>query len=772
VSSGARFREVLREVVAVFLSPASRMSAQASRVNQLVAEALGLDVDQARWRALARQVSPQDPLAARLRSVGGAVDIGYLDRALAADDIRRAIAERQVPLVLLDEARDEAIVLSRNGDARVQARLIAHEGSEETLDGTPEALATAVLRRIGVSPVPALAPMGLRPAMAERGDQAPHAAIGVEASHHADVHRTPLQRTFALLERERREVLTVFFYATLAGALSLILPVAVGGIVQLVQGRLFLQPVVVLIAFVILGTVVGGVLQIGILKVVERIQQRVFARMALEFAFRVPRLKYAASLEANLPEQMNRLFEAVAIQKGMQKLLVDVPTALLTVAFGLILLTLYSPWFSIFAVVVVAILVLIVRWTGPEGLETSIVESKYKYKAVHWLEELARAFHAFKFAGDSTLPVERMDDVITGYLKYRRKHFAVLVKQTIALIGFKTFITAAVLILGATLVQTNRLLLGQFVAAEVVIVTVLAGVEKLIGSLATVYDVLTSVDKAGHVADLPLEARGGLAPIHATGVGIAVETKDLRYRYPNARSASVDGVSVRIAPGERVAIMGVDGSGRSTLLKLLGGLVDDYDGTIRFDGVTLRDLDRPALRARIGQMLSWTDLFDGTVEENIAVGRAHITPRDVRQALDDLQLTDEVQQLAQGIQTELTNGGRTLPAHLANKLLVAQGIVGTPRLVVLDDFFQNLEAASRTLIIRLLTDRARPWTVIAVSHDPQLLAAFDRILVVHEGKIVRDGTFASLRNDPVCQMLLHDDRAALVASYDRKPVGA
>ncbi len=748
------------------------MSAQASRVNQLVAEALGLDVDQARWRALARQVSPQDPLAARLRSVGGAVDIGYLDRALAADDIRRAIAERQVPLVLLDEARDEAIVLSRNGDARVQARLIAHEGSEETLDGTPEALATAVLRRIGVSPVPALAPMGLRPAMAERGDQAPHAAIGVEASHHADVHRTPLQRTFALLERERREVLTVFFYATLAGALSLILPVAVGGIVQLVQGRLFLQPVVVLIAFVILGTVVGGVLQIGILKVVERIQQRVFARMALEFAFRVPRLKYAASLEANLPEQMNRLFEAVAIQKGMQKLLVDVPTALLTVAFGLILLTLYSPWFSIFAVVVVAILVLIVRWTGPEGLETSIVESKYKYKAVHWLEELARAFHAFKFAGDSTLPVERMDDVITGYLKYRRKHFAVLVKQTIALIGFKTFITAAVLILGATLVQTNRLLLGQFVAAEVVIVTVLAGVEKLIGSLATVYDVLTSVDKAGHVADLPLEARGGLAPIHATGVGIAVETKDLRYRYPNARSASVDGVSVRIAPGERVAIMGVDGSGRSTLLKLLGGLVDDYDGTIRFDGVTLRDLDRPALRARIGQMLSWTDLFDGTVEENIAVGRAHITPRDVRQALDDLQLTDEVQQLAQGIQTELTNGGRTLPAHLANKLLVAQGIVGTPRLVVLDDFFQNLEAASRTLIIRLLTDRARPWTVIAVSHDPQLLAAFDRILVVHEGKIVRDGTFASLRNDPVCQMLLHDDRAALVASYDRKPVGA
>jgi ABC-type bacteriocin/lantibiotic exporter with double-glycine peptidase domain len=338
------------------------------------------------------------------------------------------------------------------------------------------------------------------------------------------------------------------------------------------------------------------------------------------------------------------------------------------------------------------------------------------------------------------------------------------VKQTIALIGFKTFITAAVLILGATLVQTNRLLLGQFVAAEVVIVTILVGVEKLIGSLATVYDLLTSVDKAGHVSDLPLETRGGLAPIHTAGTGIAIETKDLRFRYAGAASASVDGIDLQIKPGERVGIMGIDGAGRSTLLKLLGGLIDDYDGTIRYDGITLRDLDRPAVRARVGQMLSWTDLFDGSIEENVSVGRAHITPRDVRQTLDELELTDDIQQLPQGIQTELTNGGRTLPAHLANKLLVAQGIVGNPSLVVLDDFFQNLDAASRALIVRLLTERRRSWTVLAVSHDPQLLAAFDRVIVMHGGKVVREGPFAVLRDDPICKLLLHEVRGDIAGA--------
>lgn len=733
------------------------MPAQATRVNQLVTAALGLDVEQARWRALTRQILPSDPLPHRLRSIGGAVDVGYLDRQISHDTLRLAIAERTVPILLMDLRNDDVIVLCRNDDDRVQALLVSRDGSEVPIEGQGDALADALIARLGARTVlTALAPMALRPSNSAISNGYPHSPLGHVAREEEREPRTPLDRTLALFARERREILTVFFYATLSGGLSLILPLAVGGIVQIVQGRLYLQPVIVLISFVVLGTIVAGVLQIGILKVVERIQQRVFARMALEFAFRIPRLRYATSLESNLPEQMNRLFEAIAIQKGVQKLLLDVPTALLTIVFSLLLLTLYSPWFSVFAIAVSAALWFVIRWSGPEGLATSIVESKYKYKAVHWLGEIARAFHAFKYAGDSTLPVERMDDVVTGYLKYRRKHFAVLVKQTIALIGFKTFITAAVLIIGATLVQTNRLLLGQFVAAEVVIVTVLAGVEKLITSLATVYDVLTSVDKSGHVADLPLEARGGLAPVHAPGVGVAIVTKDLRYRYPSARSASVNGITVQIEPGERVAIMGSDGSGKSTLLKLLGGLIDDYDGTIRFDGVTLRDLDRPALRSRIGQMLSWSDLFDGTVEENVSVGRRHITPLDIREALDDLALTDEIQQLPQGIQTELTNGGRTLSTHLARKLLVAQSMVGRPRLIVLDDFFQNLDAASRTLIIKLLTDRSRPWTVIAISHDPQLLAAFDRVLLVDQGQIVREGSFSVLHEDPMCRNLLHE----------------
>ena len=342
------------------------MSAQATRVNQLVTAALGLDVEQARWRTLTRQISPNDPLPNRLRSIGGAIDVGYLDRQISRDTLRLAIAERTVPIVLVDLRNDDAIVLCRNADDRVQAVLVPRDGSEVVIEGQGDTLAEVLIARLGGgTTLTALAPTALRPANSALSGAYPHSPLG--QPEHDDVvePRTPLDRTLALFARERREILTVFFYATLSGGLSLILPLAVGGIVQIVQGRLYLQPVIVLISFVVLGTIIAGVLQIGILKVVERIQQRVFARMALEFAFRIPRLRYAASLESNLPEQMNRLFEAIAIQKGVQKLLLDVPTALLTIVFSLLLLTLYSPWFSVFAVAVTVAVWFVIRWSGP-----------------------------------------------------------------------------------------------------------------------------------------------------------------------------------------------------------------------------------------------------------------------------------------------------------------------------------------------------------------------------------------------------------------------
>jgi ABC-type bacteriocin/lantibiotic exporter with double-glycine peptidase domain len=233
---------------------------------------------------------------------------------------------------------------------------------------TPDA-ALRVLVPVSVTPSVGAARAVERPTTMAQGGQG--LALG-EAHAGQDVHGpSPLERLWTLLVREKRDVLLVFGYATIAGLFSLALPLGIQQIVQLVSGRMILQPTYILVAFVLVGTIVVGVLQLTQMSVVETIQQRVFARLALEFSFRVPRLRHEVSLREDLPEAMNRFFETVNIQKSLQKLLLDLPTALLTILFGLILLTAYHPYFTFFSAALVLGLAGIFWVTGPRGLATA-----------------------------------------------------------------------------------------------------------------------------------------------------------------------------------------------------------------------------------------------------------------------------------------------------------------------------------------------------------------------------------------------------------------
>ena len=707
-------------------------------VNELVARTLGLEIEPRRWDpgfiGAAPPVADVGALANAIEAIGKQGELSYLRRTLGRAEFEQLVCDGAVPIVLLPERVSDAleahVILRARGQALTVTSITERGVSTETT-GSLE----SVWQRLASRVVFALVPVQLTPVLSARGDGLIH--------DNPREPLTPVQRLGQLLHSERRDIELIYLYAVLVGLFSLTVPLAVQGITQLVQGGLVLQPVILLIVFAIVGTLGTGL--IGLLQesVVETIQQRIFARLAFEFAYLVPRVRFEAAQASNLPLQMNRFFEAVLIQKSLSKLLLDVPTATLQVLFGLTLLSFYNPSFIVFALVLILGVYVIFRLTYNRGLETSIMESKYKYNVLEWLQAMARSIAAFKFSTRSTLPIENMDGHVANYLKYRRKHFKVLVTQSLSLIIFKTLLTGALLILGTTLVVDRSLSLGQFVAAELVIVTVLAGVEKLIRSLATIYDLLTSVEKVGHVMDLPVEESRGLQ-LPASNAGLAIVARGLSFTYPDQKSPTLSDINLDIRPGDRIAVTGVDGSGQTTLLRLLGALHDEFEGSLTFDGVTLRSINRAVLREQIGQVLSTTDLFDGTIEENISVGRRFVDRAAVLKALRDMDVDDVVQGMPNGVQTTITNGGANLSSAVASKLLVAQGLVGQPRLLLLDDFFQNLDDDYRTRLIRLLTDRATAHTVIAVSHDPEFLAACDLILVMAGGQIREQGTYAEL----------------------------
>lgn len=770
---------------------------QATAAILAVARALGVDFDPAAWRADVRRdqrrMRSVDETALQISELAERVEITMLAREAAL--LEALVDAEALPVVLLAEAgpagaradggaaSSRVVVLERRDGARVVGTEVDTEGDSRSVTAPASGAARALF---GNAQLRLLVPVSVKPTAGgpgrgtDVGATAPAAAVrydsaasGGLAAGEADADvpdaPTPLGRLWALLVRERRDVWLVFGYAALAGLFSLVLPLTVQQVVQLVSGRMILQPTYLLVAFAVLGTLAVGVLQLMQLGIVENIQQRVFARIAFEFSFRVPRLRYDVAVREDLPEVMNRFFETVIIQKSLAKLLVDLSAAILTIVFGLVLLTLYHPYFTVFSAALVLGLALILRVTGPRGMATSIEESKYKYKVVHWLEEMARANTAFKYAGRSPLPVERMDELVGGYLKYRKSHFRVLVQQAASVVGFKTLVVAALLVLGIVLVQRNQITLGQFVASEIVIVTVLAGIEKLISSLATVYDMLTAVDKLGHVTDLPLEVRGGLAlPAAAiTGAGAAtggngaaahglvLEARGLTFRYAPDAPPALRGLSLRVEAGERVGITGYAGSGQTTLLKLFGGLLDGYEGAVAVNGVPMRELDRSTFRDAVGQLLSPTDLFDGTVEENVTVGRPGVTTHDVLRSLERVGLNDWLQSQPLGLRTVVRNGGRELPTHVISRLLVAQAVVSRPRLLVVDDYYQNVEPDCRQHLVDCLTDARASWTLLLVSHDPIYLATCDRVLVLEDGMVTRDGPFDELVSDtPLLQRLV------------------
>ncbi|MBX9928205.1 MAG: ABC transporter ATP-binding protein/permease [Gemmatimonadaceae bacterium] len=705
----------------------------ARRAVERLAESLHLDADIGAFRAEAARLTLDETTPAALVEsivdLAGRLQLVCLRRSHRRGELDESLADDQLPLVLVGTHGERPVValLSAADRTRVAATILGR-GEERSVVAERGEMASAL--GWDGELIAVLAPTSVaRPAA------------------HTGTPANPGRRLLDLVLEEKQHVSLVWLYAVLVGVFGLTLPLGVQAIIGLVSGGLILQPVVILIAFVVVGTLATGVLQILQLSVVETIQQRVFARLALEFSFRVPRLALERVLDVNLPEQMNRFFEILTIQKSLGKLLTETTAAVLSILFGLILLTFYHPYFTLFGILLGAGLYGIFRWSGPKGLETSMLESKYKYRAVHWLEETARAITAFKFAPSSTLALEGMDAHVGGYLKYRGKHFKVLVQQALSMVVFKTIITAGLLILGSVLVINRQISLGQFVASEIVIVIVLAGIEKLILSLSDVYDILTAVEKLGHVRDLPLERTGGLTLAAGARQGVAIDVRDLTYQYPGS-GRTLHGCSVAIQPGERVAITGNEGSGKSTLLQVIAGLLPAYSGTLAWDGITVRDLDPAGSRASSGQYLSSTDLFDGTVEQNVSVGRVAVDALVVQRALRDVGLEEWVQSLPHGAATPLTNGGRSLPRAAAARLLLAQAIAGAPRLVLCDDFFAFLEHGARRAITALLTDRTRPWTVVAVSHDPEFLAACDRVIVLRDGHVHAVGDWASLRSDP------------------------
>ena len=537
----------------------------------------------------------------------------------------------------------------------------------------------------------------------------------------------PFARLVSLLRLERDDIGVALVYAVGVGIVSLAAPIGVQALVNTVAFGGLLQPLVVLALLVLVALAFAGVLRALWAWVVERIQERVFVRVAVDLAHRLPRLQRDAMGEAYGPELVNRFFDVLTVQKGVATLLVDGVSIALQTVVGMLVLAFYHPLLLAFDVALVLSVGFVLLVLGRGAVKTAVKESKAKYAVAAWLEEMALHPAAFRSDGAAEFARTRAEDLVHVWLGARKKHWKVLFRQIAGALVVQAIASAALLGVGGFLVMNGMVTLGQLVAAELIVTSVVAGIAKLGKHLESFYDLCAGVDKLGQLVDLPLEIPGGAA-LPRSSAGARVELTSVAFTHRAAREPLFENVSLSLAPGARVALIGPSGSGKSTLVDLLFGMRAPGAGRVDIDGVDLRDLDLAALREQIA-LVRDVEIFEGTLAENVRVGRLDVSMKDVRAALEAVGLYADVAGLPEGLETRLQTGGAQLSQGQAQKLCVARAIAGKPRLVMLDAALSELDPASRKPILAALFDRRAPWTLLITTHDREILRSMDEIHV-------------------------------------------
>lgn len=529
-------------------------------------------------------------------------------------------------------------------------------------------------------------------------------------------HINTWKRLSNLLKLEKSDISALYFYAVVSGILSLSLPLGIQSVIHFIQSGQITTSWMLLVILVILGVILTGVMQIMQLRITENIQQRIFVHYSFDFAHRFPRFNRQA-LAGKIPaELMNRFFDVISLQKGFSKVLLDFTSALLQIGFSLFVLSLYHPFYIAFSFLLILLLVIIFRPIIKRGLETSLKESKHKYASAYWLQEIARADWSFRLIPNEKLSLNRLDEHANAYLKSREDHFQILWKQFSWMIAIKALIVTSLLGLGGYLVISQQINLGQFVAAEVLILLLLGAVEKIIQSLETLYDVCTSLEKLEQVRDIPVTFDENV-----TEKTIELFPIELIQLNTNENAAII-----HLEKGQNTQLIGSNQIKVNTFLRQLIDPTIDKNFAPRWN-FHIPDGDQLTSGFdQIGWFAKGTHLIEGSLLENVQFGRKTISDEQVLEVLNLVDLSHLYKYRQEGLDSKISKSDKFLSEEERDRLLIARAIVNKPNLLIISFIGSPITAKER---LKLIEDiyQFNPKTTILLASENVLPVNWNKI---------------------------------------------
>jgi putative ABC transport system ATP-binding protein len=541
----------------------------------------------------------------------------------------------------------------------------------------------------------------------------------------ASTNKNQTRPTTRLIDIVRLEISDIYILLVLmsgVGLVNLAVPITIQTFINTVTMGGLLKPLVIISFMLFVFLALVGILYALEFYVVELIQRRLFIRFAFDIAEKSSMARLIMYERNNMAELVNRYFEITAVQKSLGTLLT---TGIATVFQGLagsILLIVYSIYFGVMAIIIIAIILFIVFVIGRKGEMTAISQSHAKYTLAAWLETIARNLNTFKFSSGMDFALQQVDDLSRNYLVKRKSHFRVLFSQLIGGVFIYAVGGTAMLALGGTLVVTGEINLGQFVAAELIIFTVMASFLRFIGHLEYYYDLLAGLDKLGIIHDLPQERTNG-SPAQINGP-LKLELIQICTEATTDKVITND-ITFKLEAGKNIAILGVDGSGKSKLAQVIVGLRQPVHGRIQLNDIDLNLLNIDAIRKHI-VLLHKVEIIEASIRENVKIWKSDADIENVSTVLEQLGLLDTINQLEHGTETRLHFSGAPLNRDQAKLLMIARAVIAQPALLLINELLDTLEQQFLDKALNVLLNQSCTLVILTRSND--IATKCDRVI--------------------------------------------
>ncbi len=554
-------------------------------------------------------------------------------------------------------------------------------------------------------------------------DQSFH-RLGMNQQDHPDY----LKSIFQLIQMEKNDIWAIAIYSVAMGILSLIIPIGVQSLVNILNFGTLFQPVLILTFLVIIALGFVGLMNVLQSYVAELIQQRLFVRLAANVTNLFPRVNHHDFKKYYASEMPNYFLDISIIQKNATILLTNGLGIFLQTLIGLLVLVLYHPFFILFNVLILAFVIGIIFYSiGSVGIETSIKESKSKHKVASWIQEMNFHRTVFRSERAHNYASLRTENLVREYISNRRKHFKALMRQMIGFVSLQAFGSGLLLGIGGWLVIKGQITLGQLVASEIIVAKILDNFGKFTKYLENYYDLCASVDKVNHLLDFSLELSGSESP--------SIEKE-------SPISIRIEKLNMQAEKGEIVVIRDPENKTAMSLVDMLYGFKASSYGSIAVNNIYLQDMNLREWRNHIS-LLRDIECFSGSIADNVKLNSIHASSTEIRNALDKVNLMKRIQDFPNGIQSELLRNGYPFTKEELALLVIARALLDKPALILIDEILIYLSKESISLLVSLLKELKKHSTILISSMHPDFQTIADRVYTFKDGELIEKGKVKS-----------------------------